>query len=256
MLPKPHALTDIWESFPMAVAKHSGPANKLPNIEKLVAQMFAPGDFYYYIINIAEGTVRHFNDRVLDIHGLRSYPQHLKEIIDLIHPDDIDFVRRAENWSLEKIGEIGYKHQPHLKSSYCFRMKTGKQTYELFHHQAIHAVTDQNGLLLHSINIHTNIHHITKQNNFVVTVSGLGDLNICHQACLSLLPQVGKPVHLTKREKEIVALLYKGLTDKEVASHLNISYHTAHTHHKNILRKLSCRKTAELIKKCIENGYL
>ncbi|MBZ4192469.1 helix-turn-helix transcriptional regulator [Niabella beijingensis] len=256
MGPKQHALIDIWDSYPLAIAKHSRPADKLPDIEKIVAQMFAIGDFYHYVIDVANGTVSDFNESVLRIHSLDAYPIHLKEIIDLIHPDDIGFVRNAENWSLEKIGQIGYEHQPDLKSSYCFRMKTSEDRYELFHHQAIHAATDENGLLLHSINIHTNIHHITRRNNFIVTVSGLGDLKICHQAALHPRSNGHTAPLLTKKEKEILVLLYKGLTDKEIAGSIHLSHHTVRTHHKNILRKLDCRKTAELIKKCIESGYL
>jgi hypothetical protein len=30
------------------------------------------------------------------MHSLTQYPQHLKDIIDLIHPDDLAFVMEAE----------------------------------------------------------------------------------------------------------------------------------------------------------------
>jgi DNA-binding CsgD family transcriptional regulator len=53
---------------------------------------------------------------------------------------------------------------------------------------------------------------------------------------------------LTRREQQVLLLLVKGATDKEVAKRLGISLHTARTHHKNILRKTSCHNAGELVR--------
>lgn len=53
---------------------------------------------------------------------------------------------------------------------------------------------------------------------------------------------------LTKRETEIIQLVYNGYTDKEIAEKLNISIKTASTHRNNILRKLELKNTALLIR--------
>ena len=42
---------------------------------------------------------------------------------------------------------------------------------------------------------------------------------------------------LSDREKEVIAEVAKGLTNKEIADKLNISIHTVTTHRKNISRK-------------------
>lgn len=52
---------------------------------------------------------------------------------------------------------------------------------------------------------------------------------------------------LAPRQVEVVKLIAGGKTDKAIAGQLGISIHTAQTHRKNILRKLNCRNTAELI---------
>jgi len=49
---------------------------------------------------------------------------------------------------------------------------------------------------------------------------------------------------LSKREKEILQLIVKGHTDKEIGRRLNISYYTADTHRKNIINKLKVKNTA------------
>ena len=54
--------------------------------------------------------------------------------------------------------------------------------------------------------------------------------------------------HLTLREKEIIVLLEKDLSNKEIASHLDISVRTVETHRKNILRKTNTNNLLSLIK--------
>jgi predicted ATPase/DNA-binding SARP family transcriptional activator/DNA-binding CsgD family transcriptional regulator len=55
-----------------------------------------------------------------------------------------------------------------------------------------------------------------------------------------------KPAALTRREEEISALVAQGLTNREVASELVISEHTAATHVRKILKKLGLHSRAEL----------
>lgn len=53
---------------------------------------------------------------------------------------------------------------------------------------------------------------------------------------------------LSNRELEILHLIVKGLTSKDIAMHLTISKFTVDTHRKNLLQKLNVRTTAELIR--------
>ncbi len=52
---------------------------------------------------------------------------------------------------------------------------------------------------------------------------------------------------LSSREKEVVKLLAKGLSNKEISEQLYISPHTVITHRKNITRKLNIKSVAGLI---------
>ena len=49
---------------------------------------------------------------------------------------------------------------------------------------------------------------------------------------------------LSKREMEILRLIVKGFTDKEIGKELHISYYTVDTHRKNIINKLKVKNTA------------
>lgn len=61
---------------------------------------------------------------------------------------------------------------------------------------------------------------------------------------------------LTKREKEILILISKGLTDKEIADIVFLSPLTVTTHRKNILSKLGLKNKVELTRFAIENQLI
>ncbi|MGK0413364.1 MAG: two-component system response regulator NreC [Polaribacter sp.] len=61
---------------------------------------------------------------------------------------------------------------------------------------------------------------------------------------------------LSNKESEILTLISKGLTTKDIAAKLFISTRTVETHRANILKKLEVKNTASLIKKATENNLL
>jgi DNA-binding CsgD family transcriptional regulator len=220
--------------------------------------MFAIGEFYYYVLNLTNSTVSHHHENILKLHGLKKYPQNLKEVIDLVHPDDIDFITKAEQKVVEKLMEIGKEHQLFLKPSYCFRMKTAAGNYELFHHQAILTWEDENKNLVQSINIHTNINHITKENPRTVLISGIGPRKDFYQIKIedSSTIKSFREINLTKRETEILSFIVKGYSGSEISKILILSEHTVRSHRKNILAKTSSRNSKELLKKAFEWGLI
>lgn len=59
----------------------------------------------------------------------------------------------------------------------------------------------------------------------------------------------------TKRELEIIEQLKKGLTSRQIASVLNISFETVQTHRKRIFNKFHVNSSAELIVLAIKNNW-
>jgi DNA-binding CsgD family transcriptional regulator len=58
------------------------------------------------------------------------------------------------------------------------------------------------------------------------------------------------PVHpLTAREKQVLQLVAKGLSSKQIADELSISKHTVESHRKNLLQKFKATNVADLIQK-------
>lgn len=61
---------------------------------------------------------------------------------------------------------------------------------------------------------------------------------------------------LTRREKEILELVYKGMPTAEIAEKLFISPYTVETHRRNLLSKTDTRNATQLINKAIEKGWI
>jgi DNA-binding NarL/FixJ family response regulator len=61
---------------------------------------------------------------------------------------------------------------------------------------------------------------------------------------------------LSEREKDVLKLLAKGKSHKEIAERLFISIHTVVTHRKNISRKLGVKSTAALVIYAVANNII
>ncbi len=66
-------------------------------------------------------------------------------------------------------------------------------------------------------------------------------------------PQI---LHLSNREREVLIAVAEGLTNKEIASRLNITVRTVETHRERITRKLDIHTIAGLTRFAYEKGLL
>jgi DNA-binding NarL/FixJ family response regulator len=61
---------------------------------------------------------------------------------------------------------------------------------------------------------------------------------------------------LTRREKEVLALIAEGLTNQEIANQIFVSVSTVDTHRKNLLQKLNAKNTASLVKLAMDQRLI
>ena len=77
---------------------------------------------------------------------------------------------------------------------------------------------------------------------------------------MSLLAASKKHSHLsgklTRREKEVVTLISRGMTTERIALELSLSYYTIDTHLKNIYRKLDVHSRHTLVAKVYDEGFV
>lgn len=69
-------------------------------------------------------------------------------------------------------------------------------------------------------------------------------------------PRRKRPEALTRREREILQLIWTGLKNKEVAQRLKISVKTVEAHRANMMKKIRVSNTAQLLKAAIQEGMI
>ncbi|MCV9387621.1 response regulator transcription factor [Reichenbachiella ulvae] len=76
------------------------------------------------------------------------------------------------------------------------------------------------------------------------------------RSLFAVVPDEKPKVELSKREREILALIVEEYTAQQIAEELFISQHTVNTHRKNLLSKLRVKNTAGLVKQTLMQGLL
>jgi DNA-binding NarL/FixJ family response regulator len=61
---------------------------------------------------------------------------------------------------------------------------------------------------------------------------------------------------LTAREQQVMEMLSRGMTNREIAEHLAISIKTVDTHRGHVLKKLGLRNNSELTRFAVKHGYV
>jgi DNA-binding NarL/FixJ family response regulator len=84
-----------------------------------------------------------------------------------------------------------------------------------------------------------------------------GDLFLSPEAALIMQnSELTKIPIITRREKEVILLISKGLTNNEIAEKLFISTTTVDTHRKNLLIKFEAKNTAALVRMAFEMSLI
>ena len=65
-----------------------------------------------------------------------------------------------------------------------------------------------------------------------------------------------QPVTLSHRELEIVKMIARGYTTRDIADKLFLSFHTVATHRKNIFKKTGIKSSLELVRYAVNNGIV
>lgn len=79
-----------------------------------------------------------------------------------------------------------------------------------------------------------------------------GEQYICKEAQAILSNTKEALPELTTREREILQLIVKGYTMKEIAKRLFLGFETVHSYTKSLRQKLGCSNTASLVRTAIE----
>lgn len=244
-------LHNVWK--PNRFGKNNSPCQI--SFDELTNSIISSGPFYFYIIDFFDISLSHISPAITEVHGFDPETVCFNDILGAIHPDDIDFVTKAEALTLDFFyKKIGYEKMLSYKVSYCFRFRLKSGKYALFNHQSLMLTLDEDGGLGKSLNIHTRIDHLSNSNTHNISLIGLNG----EPSFMNLNPD-GENQDLrefSKREIDIIKLISNGLNNNQIAEKLFISPFTVKKHRKNILTKSDSKNTTQLIKNCILRGII
>jgi DNA-binding CsgD family transcriptional regulator len=243
----------VWETESKATIQ----STLLPdiNFNEIINSLISVGPYYFYVVDFFDMSLSNVSPSIKEIHGFDPDTVTFDDIINAIHPDDMDFVAKAEETNIKFIYEvIGKENVMNYKSSYSFRSRMKDGSYRMLNHQAIVLTTDEYGGHGKAINIHTDIDHLTKTNRNTISLIGLK--NNPSYTDIKISFKGDQFTAFSNREIEILKFLSEGHSTAEIANLLGISEHTVKTHRKNIHKKSACKNTAELIHKYFAQGLI
>ena len=69
-------------------------------------------------------------------------------------------------------------------------------------------------------------------------------------------PKARGVVSLTKREQQVLKHIWDGLRNRDIGTQLKISHKTVEAHRANMMKKMRVTNAAQLLKQCLEQGFL
>jgi DNA-binding CsgD family transcriptional regulator len=225
------------------------------SFDDLTNSIISTGIFSFYIIDFFDMSLSNISPSLYEIHGFDPETLLFNDILGAIHPDDIDFVVKAEAFLTRFFSEnIGREKLLSYKISYSYRGRLQNGEYALFNHQALMLTMDDDGGYGKSLNINTRIDHLSNLNTYKISLIGLnGEPSFMN---LSLDEKNLGAIEFSKREIDIIKLVSDGLSNSKIAEKLFISILTVKKHRNNILGKSEAKNTAELIKNCFLQGII
>jgi len=177
---------------------------------------------------------------------------------ELIHPDDFQhFVHCEEIEGYFLFSHLRKKEIPNYKVSYQIRFKTADDTYKLFLRQSIALTLDDDYRLSMVFTNQSNIDHISSYNNHKVSfINILEDKSYFGISCIDDLKNGQAKQAVSNRETEILKLVSKGFSSKEIADYLHISLDTVRTHRKNILNKTDFENLTQAVTYFVWEGLI
>ena len=166
-------------------------------------------------------------------------PQELN-IENLVHPDDLEVVRRIDKKVWEFLDTLPEEEKLAYKYIYEMRVLDRGKYVRMIYQTRLLTFKDDNFLAMGMIDLapeqsaNTSVRFQIK--------------NCLTDEVVPFTIETATDVLLTPREREILALAKEGMFSKEISKKLNISVHTVNRHRQNILEKLQVDNMIEAIR--------
>ena len=139
-----------------------------------------------------------------------------------------------------------------------YRIKNADGNWIKFLQRSTYFLASSDGHPLAAVGFALDITHYKESNSIVHTIEKI-DKHFGNQYKEPVYKRIYHPdkeTVFTNRERQVLTLIYKGYSSKQIAEELSVSLHTINNHRKNILDKTGSRNVADLMRYTSENGFL
>ncbi len=222
---------------------------------KKLLNIFQVGDYYYFVFNPPEMVIEYASKSITSILGYQPEELTLDKLMQCIHPDDLPHFINFEATVTAFWRQLPPDKVMKYKSRYDYRIKKKDGSYLRILQQIVTIQSDEEGAVLRTFVVHTNISDLKKDNKMILSFIGLeGEPSYYDVTPIEALrPSKGM---LSRREMEILQLIARNYTSKAIAEELYISYETVSTHRKNIYRKTQTSSVLELVQLALQKGWI
>lgn len=175
-------------------------------------------------------------------------------MLSKIHPDDLPAILEVFEMEIDYINGLSSDQRLEHRSSYDYRIRKADGTFIRVLQRNLILNLDQNNNISHLLLVFTDISHLKKDYIKILYIINKPDSSLTYIYNLADRRMI-KDTFLSKREIEILKLLEKGYSSKEVAEELFISIHTVETHRRNMLEKTNIKDTSCLVHFAILAGF-
>ncbi len=257
-------IVDYWQSNYCSAIPESN-RFKVPEHFKKMAGLMAPGKSFYYVVNFHTLELELVSDSVEKFIGEEASFATMDKLLSLALPSEIEKIHKKEQVIQSFFRDyLSPEELLEYKISYTYKNKGYDDKERIMLHQSTALTMNEKGQFIHVFGIHSDISHLTVKSSddisFINLKNGASFYNIKTTTgkfdAKKLKKSDGLRKLLTSRELEIIKKLALGKSVKEIAEILNLSYHTVNTHKKNILRKLDCKNSTQIVAICLSEGLI
>lgn len=143
-----------------------------------------------------------------------------------------------------------------LKISYCTLVNHNEGYQRWYLHQITVLTKDENNKAHILVKQVTDINHYKTDDNIIFTVEKKDAKGVYHNIFKKSFMSSDIEQMLSEREIEVLHLMGQGYTSKQIADSLFVSEHTIYKHRKNMLKKMSVKRSGDLLKKAMASGII
>ncbi len=225
--------------------------------------IFSTGQYFFAVIEGAPTLkIAHLQGNMEQMTGHKPEQFVGKSLMDihqvLIPAEDSPILLSFSQFCINFLSTIPSERHNQVKFSFYFNIlhKTGKLVPVI---QQDSIYTNAEGIPEYCFSFITDVSHLKARNDLAFTILIIDEQGNQQFKCFSP-KQLGLQLEvngsLTLRERQIISGLAEGLTSKQIAVNLGISFHTVNTHRQNMLAKTGCKSSAELIKYALKHTLI